>query len=257
MHFPLITYHEILSDDQVNRQKHAVRVEEFERQLSYLSDDGYASLNLLDIHRSDRRDENRTRRIAITFDDGHYSDYSHALPILKRCNLVGNFFITTDWVSKPGYVSWNNLIEIKDAGMSIQSHGVSHRFLPDLTISDLQKELRNSKRTLEQRLGISVDFISIPSGFVSKRVVEMAKDENYRGVCTSVPGLNPIPKHFSVLNRFMITRKTSFDTFKRIVNGDVELARSLKRAYEIKLALRRAIGNKLYYKIWSAFSKEV
>lgn len=259
MVFPIVIYHEIFDDNQINKEKHAIHVAEFERHISYLADNGFESLNLAAIFRSDYgHEENSHKCLVISFDDGHYSDYSHAFRILKRYNFVGNFFITTDWVCKAGYLSWDNLTEMKDGSMSIQSHSISHSFLPDLSIPDLRKELRNSKRILEERLNIPVDFISIPSGFVSKRAIQKGKTEGYKGICTSAPGLNETENQaFLVLNRVTITRKTSFDTFKRIVNGDVKLIRELRTAYNIKSAFRNLIGNKLYYKLWSMYFNEV
>lgn len=261
MVFPILTYHEIFNDSKTNKEKHAIHVNEFDRHMRYLVDNGFRSLNLSDIFSPDNgKDGSNTKPIAISFDDGNYSDYCHVFPILRKYNLVGNFFITTDWVAQNGFLSWDNLKEMKDSGMSIQSHSVSHRFLPNLSNSDLRKELRNSKRTLEERLNVHADLISIPSGFVSKRVIEIGKNEGYKGMCTSVPGMNNLrneKQYFLVLHRFTITRRTSFDTFKRIVDGDASLTRSLRARYQIKSAFRKAIGNRAYYKLWCLLSKEI
>ena len=259
MHFPIITYHEIFDDSQANMEKHAIHVNEFERQMRYLSENDFESLSLHEMNCSDYKPHERKRKsIVISFDDGNFSDFCHAFSILKKYNYIGVFFITVDWVGKPGYVSWNNLFEMKNAGMSIQSHSMTHRFLSDLKNSDLKKELRDSKLTRENHLNCSVDFISIPGGFGSKSVTEMVKLESYRGICTSVPGWNKIEAScFSVFDRYMITRKTSFDTFTKIVNGDVKLIQKLRFMYKSKAILRRFIGNKLYYRLWSIFCKEV
>ncbi len=43
----------------------------------------------------------------LTFDDGHLSDFDHALPILQSRSLTARFFITVGWTEqKSGYMGW-------------------------------------------------------------------------------------------------------------------------------------------------------
>ncbi len=38
------------------------------------------------------------KSVIVTFDDGHESDYTLALPLLRKFNFKATFFITTDWI---------------------------------------------------------------------------------------------------------------------------------------------------------------
>lgn len=258
---PVLGYHRILVNDREDREKHSVPLRDFERQVAYLRECGFMSVDLSELLMPDgsrfQLDQKR-KAIVITFDDGHDSDYRHAFPVLQKYGFVGVSFIIVGWVGNAGYLSWEQIIEMSHFGVSIQSHTMTHRFLPDLSGEDLREELRVSKAMLEEKLGKSVDFLSIPNGFANKRVIDAVISEGYKGVCRSVPGLSRFEqKEFRILDRLMITRKTSFDTFCRIVNGDGELVRFLRAEYQIKSAIRKLIGNKLYYKLWAAISKEV
>jgi peptidoglycan/xylan/chitin deacetylase (PgdA/CDA1 family) len=255
MNFLIITYHELFENDQTNYGKYAISVKEFDRQMRYLKNNNYNSINVQTMLSSDIR-TNKGKLIAISFDDGHYSSYRHAFPILQKYDFSGIFFITIDFIGKAGYVSWHDLSEMKCNGMAIESHSMTHPIMPDLNKSDLKSELKNSKFYLEKYLNCNVKLISIPGGFFSTDLVEMAKRENYKGICTSAPGSNKTNKNrFQVFNRFMITKNTSFDTFIKIVNKDPELIKQLRIMYKFKLILKSLLGNKLYYRIWSDFFK--
>jgi len=259
MHFPILIYHDIIRNNQVNNETHAIPVDEFRRQMEYLVDNGFKSLSLSEILRTDiNSNETNQKIVAISFDDGHYSDFSLTFPLLTELKFVGNFFITVDWIGKAGYVTWDNLTEMQSEGMEIQSHTMTHRFLSSLNKSDMHKELRESKDKLEQRLNSRVDFVSLPGGFGSNMVSRIADQENYKGLCTSMPGWNEIiSQSFFVLNRLNITRNTSFNTFKKIVDYNSKLIGSLRATYRIKSLIRKVIGNRLYYRLWSRFRKEI
>ena len=260
MYFPVLMYHQIFDDSHKDCiEKHAIHINEFEKQISYLAEKGYRSITLPDIFNFDiLPHQKKDPIIAITFDDGHHSQFDFGYRILKKHQFIGNFFITVGWVGTSNYVTPKNIEEMSDDGMSIQSHSMTHRFLSDLSIEDLQEELSESKQRLQQMIGATVDFLSLPGGFGSKLVLKMAREQNYRGLCTSVPKLNQINNsNFVVLDRLNITRNTSFDTFKKLVSGDFYLTRKLAMAYKFKFLIRQIIGNRLYYRLWSMYSKYV
>ena len=194
----------------------------------------------------------------ITFDDGNVSDFSLATPILKKYDFTATFFVTVGWVGNLGYLSWDQIAEMNCLGMSIQSHTMTHPFLTNLDNTNLQKELSDSKAILEEKLAKSVDFVSIPSGFVNGRVKKMAKNAGYKGICVSLPGLNRLENtNSNDLYRMMVTRKTTFERFCRMADGDEKLVGGMRSQYRIKSGVRKLIGNKFYYKLWSMRSKEI
>lgn len=256
---PIITYHRIVERNSLNREKHSVMIDQFRKQMETLKEDCFEVVRLHDVlRRREVRTQENTKAVAITFDDGHDSDYLLAYGILKELGLTATFFITTDWIGKSGYMTRENLLEIKKGGMSIQSHSVSHSSLPNLNDEELTYELARSRDYLSEVLGAPPDFLSVPHGFVSKRVMRKAMESGYRGVCTSAPGLNRIrDTNFIVLSRLMVTRKTSYDTFLKLINSDEAYTRKSRVIYQMKAGMRKVIGNSVYQRVWRALAREL
>lgn len=254
---PIFLYH-ALFDKEVNTEKYAISKTEFERQIRYLSEKGFKSLLPADFWGNQKAINSNKKGVMLTFDDGNYSDYSIAFPILKKYGFGAVFFVTTNWVGTKNYMTWLNLKEMAANGMSVQSHSISHSFLSDLSFDSLCKELHESKRILEERLNTTVNSISLPGGFCSQKVLNTAEDSGYKAVYTSVPGLNVLncrDKGFAVLKRFVITRKTSFEDFKAIVNRDKKKITLYMLEHYFKSSIKKILGSKRYYAIWSRFFK--
>jgi peptidoglycan/xylan/chitin deacetylase (PgdA/CDA1 family) len=254
---PGLLYH-TLESEKKSREKYTLSRGQFEQQMRFLFESGFASVLLDDV--CDPYSLLATKAVAITFDDGNLSDYSVAHPILRKYGFVATFFIPTAWIGRKNYVDWTHLRHMALEGMSIQSHGLTHAFLSDLSEDALSEELHDSKRVIEENLGTSVKYISMPGGYYSNAVLRLARQAGYRGVMTSTPGLNCSKTNqmeFFLLKRFNITQKTSFDKFVALANGDL-FRTSLERSeYLIKSSIRRVLGNRAYYTIWSKFSKYV
>ena len=63
----------------------------------------------------------------ITIDDGWVSAYNNAWPILKKYNYPFTLFIYINYVGTGGKsMSWDQLAEMRDAGVDIESHTYSH-----------------------------------------------------------------------------------------------------------------------------------
>ena len=259
MKIPILLYHRLFDKEQ-NDEKYEINVDEFEKHIRYLSENGFRALSFSDLYSEKKlKTENINKSVFITFDDGSYSDYSLALPVLKKYGFTATFFITVNWMGTSNFMDLTHLEELVKAGMSIQSHGLSHSFLSDLDAADLDEELNGSKYTLEEKLNVPVDVISIPGGFFSGKVLHAAKKCGYKGVCTSVPGIADInfnDRVFQTLDRFVITRRTSFQGFKSIVNQDLDYLVKCKMLYGIKALFKKILGSRGYYAVWSIFFRK-
>ncbi len=66
----------------------------------------------------------------VTFDDGHVSNFELAAPILQARGLTAQFFITVGWTgTKAGYMGWEELRSLHEAGHPIGAHGWTHTLL--------------------------------------------------------------------------------------------------------------------------------
>ena len=186
------------------------------------------------------------RPIIITFDDGHASNYTHAFPLLREYGFVATFFVTVKNIGSPHGMTWPQLREMADSGMSIQSHTMSHPFLSDLDAKQIRWELAESKSVLEDKLGRPVDYLALPGGRYSSTTRKIAEEVGYQAVCTSRVGNNTLTSDLYSLKRWTIKRDTSLSTFCSIVQMKPATTLRYKTGYFILNSLKKALGNKSY-----------
>jgi peptidoglycan/xylan/chitin deacetylase (PgdA/CDA1 family) len=84
----------------------------------------------------------------------------------------------------------DELIALRDGGVALGAHGVSHEALR--TAEDLRLELREPRTVLAAVAGGPPDSVSFPHGSVDTRVVTEARAAGYRLLATSEGVLNPL-----------------------------------------------------------------
>lgn len=126
--------------------------------------------------------------VAVTFDDGFASDCELALPILAARDLRATFFVVADLVGRPGRLSGDGVRELAAAGMTIGSHGLTHRSWRELRAGELDEELRGSRAWLEDLTGAPVRSAACPLGRYDARVLRSVRRAGYAQVFTSDGG---------------------------------------------------------------------
>src|SRR3984893_16264664 len=173
------------------RDSLAIAPAEFRTQMKELKDDGIAVVPMKDFLAWRRGEKSIPPKSAvITIDDGYVSGYSVAWPILKEFGYPFTMFIYTNYVGVGGKsITWAQLEEMRDAGVDIESHTVSHRDLrhapkgQDYT-AWLHNELYTSKDILEQKLGIKIVAFAFPYGTHNEIIRKMALDAGYQALFT-------------------------------------------------------------------------
>jgi peptidoglycan/xylan/chitin deacetylase (PgdA/CDA1 family) len=267
---PILNYH-ILHDEQSSasiREDEAIyanEVQEFQRQIGYFCDSHYQGI-LLEDYIDSRGNPPRSpfskggvlgnsseKSVVITFDDGHASNYTYALPILQEHGFAAVFFVTVKNIGSPGSMSWHQIREMADNGMSIQSHTMTHPFLSDLSPQEIRWELQESKTILEQQLGRAVDYLSLPGGRCNSTVKEIAKEVGYRALCTSIVGYNDLNSDLYSLRRWVIRRNTKLSTFDSIVRGKHSVLAYHKARYFFLGGFKKVLGNQRYVAVREKF----
>jgi peptidoglycan/xylan/chitin deacetylase (PgdA/CDA1 family) len=169
----------------------AIAPAEFRAQMKQLKDGGIEVVGMKDMLEWRRGEKSIPSKSAvITIDDGYVSGYSVAWPILKEFGYPFTMFIYTNYVGVGGKsITWAQLEEMRDAGVDIESHTVSHHDLrhapkgQDYT-AWLHNELYTSKDILEQKLGIKIVAFAFPYGTHNEIVRKMALDAGYQALFT-------------------------------------------------------------------------
>jgi len=181
--------------------------------------------------------------IAITFDDGDITNYERAYPVLKELGLKAYFFILVSKVGAAGYMNWEQIKELRDAGMFIGSHGMTHRILTELKDGDLDYEIKDSKKFLEDNLYQPVEYFSVPRGFYNKRIIEKVKEAGYKGVFTS----NPNDNNGFLLGRIAVRGDWDLDYFVKVINNGSSIRDNIGE--KLKKSAKRILGAKNYDKV--------
>jgi peptidoglycan/xylan/chitin deacetylase (PgdA/CDA1 family) len=185
--------------------------------LSYLHEEGWQVIGLEAFLRGLTAPNSLPERaVLLTFDDGYRSMLSVALPWLLRFGYPAVLFVPSDFVGgsntfdadiepEEEICDWDDLRELERQGVSVQSHGASHRAFSYLPLAEQEEELRRSKAALEAGLGKTVEVFSYPygdGGEYPQELSGMMQLIGYQAGCLYRGGLNRLP----VSNPYRLTR---------------------------------------------------
>jgi hypothetical protein len=192
----------------------------------------------------------------ITFDDGHISNIQLAAPILQSRGLAASFFITAGWTGKkPGFMGWPELRALHQAGHSIGAHGWTHTLLTHCDERQLQIELRDTRLTMEDQLGISITTMSLPGGRYNGRVLKACEEAGYTQIYTSIPRATATSSECMV-GRMNILGDMQTEWIARLFEPGCNLLEKIGKQYRRKEMAKKILGDKLYAKLWALTNRE-
>ena len=211
-----------------------VSVENFEKHLDYLLRNEYSVIDAKTFLAGlENTDLIPPKALLITFDDGYKSMYDTMLPVLKKFSFPAVLFIPTAYVGnynvfdadlqyepKESMCTWDELRELENNKVSIQSHGVFHRHFSDLSPEELDMEISVSKAEIEKEIKKPVQIFSFPYGDDGQnklRTMELLEKAGYS--CAMLYGggaAKPI-----IISRFKLPRIA--------VGSDTDLEAEMKR----------------------------
>jgi peptidoglycan/xylan/chitin deacetylase (PgdA/CDA1 family) len=148
-------------------------------------------------------------------------------------------------------MDWDQLREMSNSDISIQSHTTSHRPLSEISESEIAYELETSKKTIQDHLGTQVNFLSFPHGVFNESVMKLSRDAGYQAVCSSEPGYLHEFKDFPVMKRINITHQLPIDMFKGILEKNEAVIRPMLMSKKIKNLAKKVVGYDLYRKVYN------
>lgn len=181
---PILTYHSIEPKpdhkEGVMQRHYRITPENFEKQMQYLKDNGYTPITFKTL--AEYLSYGTTipeKAIVLTFDDGWKSQYDYAVPVLNTYGFTATFFIITK-SHGGGYMTWDEVRELANAGFEIASHTKTHAKLAALTDdASLKEELEGSKAALEENVGVVISTLAYPYYSHDDRVMKAAQAAGY------------------------------------------------------------------------------
>ncbi len=208
---PVFMYHDVCASPTAG-DRYTLPVAMFGEHLSFLREQGFAVEDL-----PAQAGNSSARRVVLTFDDGLSSHYERVFPALLERGLTATFFVTTALLDSFGYLSWSQLREMSEAGMTIGSHGREHIDYSRLQAAAARRELDGSRVALEDRLGRQVSAFSAPYGFLSRSLIESARQAGFHWICSSIPWLAAADT--TVVPRLAVYHVTDLPRFAALARG--------------------------------------
>jgi peptidoglycan/xylan/chitin deacetylase (PgdA/CDA1 family) len=193
----VLTFHAI--DDQQSVISFPPQL--FRRTMAGLFQRGFRTLDLLEV--ADwlkRRAPFPERCLVITFDDGYQSVYEEAWPVLARYGMCATVFLTVGERAKTeagtrlpplhgrSMLSWAEIREMHSAGIAVGAHTLTHVDLTQAPLNQIETEIRQSKRVIEDALGTSIESLAYPYGRFDQRSLAVAR-EHFACACSDKLGL--------------------------------------------------------------------
>ena len=224
MRIVALTFHDVISDGNGSLAKsdvfYRITLSELETILSQLRRLGFHSVSSWQLRAWQQGNGALPERaLMLTFDDGYASHFEHVAPLLVRHRFTGTFFVSTERIGMPGYLDWDQLRKLRFLGMEVGSHGRTHRPLTTLSAQELAHELSDSKRCLEERLGVPIAALALPGGFWNSSVAQAAREAGYEAVWASTIGTNGKETNPLALRRVVVRRPFSAERVVSMVEG--------------------------------------
>ena len=182
---PVIVYH--IVRPSYHNDSRAVRTlaltpETFDAEMDYLGTAGYHVVRFNDLEDYfEKGVPLPANAVILSFDDGWSDQFTYAFPILEKHHYTATFFVFTNAIGRPGFLSWDNLKALVATGMTIGSHSESHPYLTHITDpTKLWDEIDGSKQILQDRLGTTVNEFAYPFGMYNSSIIALVQKAGYK-----------------------------------------------------------------------------
>ena len=191
----ILMYHRV--EDSVKKEL-AVSKRNFDWHMNYLYRKGYSIISMDETHSMISNNAIKGGHIVITFDDGYKDYFTKAYPILKKYNFPSMMYLC------PGYIGttkrywwdqdeedvqlmgWEDIHKLKEERLvAFGSHTIEHADMDQLSMTEIERELIESKSILEQKLGRPIRHFAYPRGIYSSAGREILKEHYDTGVLIS------------------------------------------------------------------------
>ena len=186
----ILCYHSISNDKSI----YSVGKKEFEQQMEKIARHA-KFVSLSEILEFVEGKEINGPLVSITIDDG-YADAVEILPIVKKYNIPVTLFVLSNPQNADRYeldnkqklLNWEQIKYLHSQGWEIGSHSATHTDFKTLTDEEIEKEVIDSKKTLEKKLGFKINYFAYPKGIYNSKIIEAVKKAGYKGSFAVSPG---------------------------------------------------------------------
>jgi peptidoglycan/xylan/chitin deacetylase (PgdA/CDA1 family) len=158
--------------------------------------------------------------IVISFDNGYQSQFTQALPILRRLGWVAEENIQLSGLPpSQGGLGQAEVRGMVNAGWELDTQGISHADLIALDAGELHEQVASARNRIRRRFHVPVNWFCYPSGHYNATVIAAVKAAGYRGSTTVVPGWAHRTDDPYRLPRLRVLRGTSGNQLLELLAG--------------------------------------
>lgn len=206
---PILMYHNIGYEES----SFFVRPENFTKQMEYIKKKGYAVIALEELAESIKNKKPLKRNnVVITFDDGYRDNFQYAYPVLKKLGFPATIFLITDVIGNKysgtgkEFLNWDEVKMMSKNRISFGGHTKTHLYLGSVKDKEAAlAEIIGSKKAIEEKIGMPVDYFCYPFGAFNARVKGLVAQAGYQGACTTNRGFAKLNRDVYELKRIKVT----------------------------------------------------
>ena len=131
--------------------------------------------------------------VVVSFDDGYYSQYHAAAPVLRRLGWPGELNLEVHNLSVAGGLSATQVRTLLGQGWELAAHTLTHPDLTQVDAARLRRQVRGSRTILRRRFDVPVRFFAYPSGRYDATAELAVRDAGYAAASTTDEGLDRRP----------------------------------------------------------------
>lgn len=225
MNFITLMYHDVASQDAfatsgfagAGADLYKLATEDFNAHLNTIAQRAaHAPVRVCDVDykvdcKSEKHEARATPPLMLTFDDGGASAHTIIAPMLEARGWRAHFFVSTNRINTPEFLSHKQIVDLHNRGHIIGSHSHSHPLrMAHLSPAQLACEWQMSVGILSDITGERVTTASIPGGGFSLAVAETAAASGIENLFTSEPVRRARAINGCTLfGRYAVQRRTS------------------------------------------------
>ncbi|MFC7394627.1 polysaccharide deacetylase family protein [Scopulibacillus cellulosilyticus] len=216
VHIPILMYHSI----STGNNSLYVPKDQFREQMTWLKDNGYYTLSpeeAYDVLTQGKKP--RKKIILVTFDDGYLDNFTNAYPILRKYGMKATIFMIGRSIDKQNHLTKQQMKEMSQHGISIESHTINHLQLSQLPAEQQRNEMVQSKALYNKMLNQNTILLCYPFGSYNNETLKLAKETGYKMAVTTEPGAASRDQGLYALHRIRISPGMSIQGFGRIVDN--------------------------------------
>jgi peptidoglycan/xylan/chitin deacetylase (PgdA/CDA1 family) len=221
---PILMYHyisELPPDADAIRVGLTVLPQMFRNHIEYLYAQSYSTVSLYEIHMAlETGTPLPPNPVVLTFDDGHLDHYTNVFPLLRQYGFTGTFFMVSEFAdnNRLGYMTWQQIAEMANSGMSMESHTKTHADLRERSYDFLVFEILGSVESIASHTGIEPRFFAYPVGRYDSHTLNVLNTTRILRAVTTETGTYITTDNRLLLPRMRVTNETTISGLQYLLD---------------------------------------